>query len=192
MMAATITSGQPVLVPKTPSAASMTARFPGVVARANPDRAHIRVARAETVEHERDSAVGDERGNTDNAHDLGPRQSAVRGVPGGAAEHPKGKEDEGAALDDSRAGTPAQRQAGNAKADGVIGRVAEKIERIGLQRRRTGGRTGHDFRHKKRPVDELALHRGHHREGSGNAVDDLAKCEFVLHRVPTAQRLRRR
>ena len=38
---------------------------------------------------------------------------------------------------------------------------------------------------KNRPVDDFKRSIGsHHREGSGNAVDDLAKCEFVLHRVP--------
>ena len=38
---------------------------------------------------------------------------------------------------------------------------------------------------KNRPVNDFKRSiRGHHREGSGNAVDNLAKCEFVLHRFP--------
>ena len=35
-------------------------------------------------------------------------------------------------------------------------------------------------------VDEFdRSNRSHHRERCGNAVDDLAKCEFVLHRPPS-------
>ena len=48
-----------------------------VIARANPDRAHIRIACAEPIEHQSDATIGDERGKTHNAHDLGARQGAI-------------------------------------------------------------------------------------------------------------------
>jgi hypothetical protein len=39
------------------------------------------------------------------------------------------------------------------QADAVVGRVAQKIERIGLQRRRPGGEARADLNHEHRRVD---------------------------------------
>ncbi len=60
-----------------------------VIARANPDRAHVRVPSAEAGEHERHAAIGDQRSKTHHAHDFGARQSAMECVPCSAPRHPK-------------------------------------------------------------------------------------------------------
>src|SRR4051794_22438280 len=52
-----------------------------VVARANPDRAHVRVAAAEAVERERHAAVGQEREHADNALDLTPGSGGFANEP---------------------------------------------------------------------------------------------------------------
>ena len=91
-----------------------------------------------------------------DAHDLGPWQRAVKGVPCRAAQHPEGEGDQGAALGDGGAGAPCERHPGHAKADGVVGGIAEEIERIGLQGRRTGSGTGDDFGHEEPGIDERA------------------------------------
>lgn len=71
MIAAIITSGQPVPVPNTPMAASSTVALP-TASLHEQDRAHVRVSRAEAVEHERYAAVGDRACDRHHAHDLGP------------------------------------------------------------------------------------------------------------------------
>jgi hypothetical protein len=58
------------------------------------------VALALGVKHKRNAAVGDEGGETDHAHDLGPRHSAVEGMPRHAGEHPQRESDQGATLGD--------------------------------------------------------------------------------------------
>ena len=125
-----------------------------VIARANPDRAHIRVAGAEAVEHERHAAIGDQGGDTDHAHDLGPWQRAVEGVPCRAAQHPQGEGNQGAALGERCAGAPCERHPGHAEADGVVRGIAEEIERVGLQGRRTGSGTGDDLGHEETGIDD--------------------------------------
>ena len=47
------------------------------------------------------------------------------------------------------AGAPGERHAGDAEADGVVRGIAEEIQRIGLQRRRTGSGAGDDLGHEE-------------------------------------------
>jgi len=42
---------------------------------------------------------------------------------------------QGAALGDGSAGAPCERHSGNAETDGIVRRIAEEIERVGLQGR---------------------------------------------------------
>ena len=124
-----------------------------IIARADPDRTHIRIAGAEPVEHEGDTTVGEQGGDPDHAHDLGPWQRAGKGVPYRAAEHPQGKMNKGAAFGEGGSGAPGERHAGHAEADGVIRGIAEKIKRIGLQGGRTSGNAGNDLGQEETGID---------------------------------------
>jgi hypothetical protein len=55
---------------------------------------------------------------------------------------------------ESGTGAPVQRHAGDREADGEICRITKKVERIGLQRAGTGGKTGADFGHEHRGVQD--------------------------------------
>jgi hypothetical protein len=64
-------------------------------------------------------------------------------VPGRDPNHPQSEQAHGRALHEGRHGAIAQRHADNDKADDVIAGVAEKVEGIGLKRRRTGSETSY-------------------------------------------------
>jgi hypothetical protein len=69
-----------------------------IIARSNPHRAHIRVTCAETIKHQCHAAIGDQCRYADCAHDFGPWQRPVKGVPCRGSQHPQGKCNQGATL----------------------------------------------------------------------------------------------
>jgi hypothetical protein len=106
----------------------------GVVARADPDGTHVRVSTTQPIKHQCHSAVGKQGDHRYDGHDFGNRQRACPGMRGRAGKNPEPEQPEARALEERRARPPGERQAGNAKADGVVGRIAKKVERVGLQR----------------------------------------------------------
>ncbi|MNY17911.1 hypothetical protein D3C86_1512580 [compost metagenome] len=112
-----------------------------VVARADPDRAHVGVAVAEAEQHDGGHDIGDQGGQADEAHDLSARRPAAPDAPQGGAGHPTAKGQHGRALHQSRARSPHKRQTHDAQTDAVVGRVAEEVERVRLQRRRARQQT---------------------------------------------------
>src|SRR6476469_10792090 len=64
-------------------------------------------------------------------------------MPGRDADHPKPEQAHSRALREGSHGAITQRHADDGKTDDVVSGVAEKVEGIGLKRRRTGGETRH-------------------------------------------------
>jgi len=111
------------------------------------------VAAAEAVQHEGDTAIGDERRDAEHAHHLDMRQRAMQRMPNRAAEHPQRKCNQSAALDDSCPGAPAKSRARHTEADRVVRRIAEEIECIGLQRGRASRHAGEDLGEEEAGID---------------------------------------
>jgi hypothetical protein len=81
MIAATIVSGHPVPVPKTPSAASKTQIAEYIVAGANPRGAHIGITMTIGPKQSERRSIGQQRRNADGAHGECARQRSMQSVP---------------------------------------------------------------------------------------------------------------
>jgi len=124
-----------------------------VIARAQPDRAHVRLAASVSVEHGRDRAVGNERSNAYRAHQLGMRNGAGDSMPSGADEYANAEDAHCRALDQRRASAPRQRQTSNGEADRVIRSVGEEVESIRLERAGAGENAAADLDREHGEVD---------------------------------------
>jgi hypothetical protein len=74
-------------------------------------------------------------------------------VPDRGADHPQAEHAHGAGLGERRRRTISQCHADHEQADDVVGGVAEEVERVGLQRRRSGRDTGADLDQEHDGVD---------------------------------------
>lgn len=63
----------------------------------------------------------------------------MNGVPDGNADHPKAEDAHGRRFGEGRHGSVTQGHAHDKQADGVVTRIAEKVECVGLQRGRARG-----------------------------------------------------
>ena len=92
MIAATIMSGQPVLVPKTPSAARSTARFPRTSF-----RVHIQAERIfkspplNAKSSPKGADIGDGAPEPHEPHRRGTREGPFESMPGCRADHPEAR-----------------------------------------------------------------------------------------------------
>lgn len=72
---------------------------------------------------------------------------------GGGADHPQAEGAHGQALEQRRPGARAQAHGQHEQGDGVVRRIAEEVQRVGLQRDRAGNETGHRLDDEHRGVD---------------------------------------
>jgi hypothetical protein len=154
MIAATATSGHPVPVPNTPSAAARTRKVSEhVIPRANPRRAHIRIAAAVGPQKGERGGVRDQCGDAHGAHGESVGKASVPGVPTDHADHPRAEYGHARALEQRRKRAIAQRHADDKKADGVVRGIAEKVQGIRQQRCRPRREAGADLDGEHRGVD---------------------------------------
>ena len=132
MQAATMMSGQPVPVPKTPPPPATPPVAENIVADANPGRAqmaspHRNAEAGRTTRSLRRAPRGRPR------HREGARQRSVQRMPDDHADHPQPKAASRSPGQRCRR-TITQRHADDEEADRIVRGVAEKMERVGLQR----------------------------------------------------------
>ena len=154
MTAATMRSGSPVPVPKTPSAAASTARF----ARTSFREQSRRSACSRRLRARRRGARGTGRWRSSAAMPTAPMVPQDGTVPCSAcqitrADHPDAEQSHGRALDQRGAGPPAQREAEHREADRVVRGVGEEIERVRLQRGGARREAGGDLHQEHPGVD---------------------------------------
>jgi hypothetical protein len=113
-----------------------------IIAGAYPSRPHIRIADPETIKQECNSSIGEEPNHPDDARELGVGKGTVVSVERGRSHHPKSKCEKGNAFEKGSAGAPGERHTADTKADGVVCRIAKKVERVRLERAGTGRETG--------------------------------------------------
>lgn len=108
---------------------------------------HVRIARAIAEQQQRHDHVHRQRQRADHAHGL--RLGTVTGdeAVNRVADDPQAETKHGRRLEQRGPGPPRQCEARHAKSDGVVGRIAEEVERIGLQRPRIRRHPGDDFDH---------------------------------------------
>jgi hypothetical protein len=85
-------------------------------------------------QHPEGSAIGRERSEPDRAHGNGLWQDAVPGVPKGDGEHPSPEQAHRGAFRQGGDRSVSQRHPDDEQANRIIGRVAEEVECVGLQR----------------------------------------------------------
>jgi hypothetical protein len=75
-------------------------------------------------------------------------------VPRSDTDHPQAEQAHGRALQQGSHGAVLKRHAHHEQADGVVSRIAEKVDGIGLKRGRARGQTGRDLDREHGRVDD--------------------------------------
>ncbi|MNZ92936.1 hypothetical protein D3C78_1119830 [compost metagenome] len=125
----------------------------GIVARAQPDAAHVAVALAVGIQQRRHADVGRQRQQPDQAHGRRARHAALQLLPDRRAEHADAEQQHAQRLELRRPGPQHHPHAQHPQADGVVAGIAEEIQRVGQQRHRAGAQPGADLHGEHGEVD---------------------------------------
>ena len=104
-----------------------------VVARADPNRAHVRVAILVAHEQQQGGEIGDQGESADAAHDFGARQAKNEGLINRRSHDPGGHEAEAYPFQERRGGARSKPCADNSQAETISRRIGEEIQAVGLQ-----------------------------------------------------------
>jgi hypothetical protein len=127
----------------------------GVIARKQPDRAHIRISHPVRDEHDGRHDIDDKRDGPEQPHQLGLRLVRHQHAIGGVGEDAQTERPEEEPLDQSGAGTPDEAPADGEQAEESDQAVAEEIEGIGLQCLRARDETAG---HLDEPISDVQQH----------------------------------
>src|SRR5437588_1092865 len=116
-----------------------------VVAGAQPNRQGLAIGAAITVKQPGDAQIDGKREQPDRPHHFRLRHGRGDGAVNRTSRHPEAEHSHHAALEQRGTGTPVQREADDGERDGVVGRIAQKIKRVGAQADRAGNHTRDDL-----------------------------------------------
>ena len=131
-----------------------------VVARTQPDRAHVGVAVLVAHQHQHRGQIGRQRQHGDYAHQFGARQAEDDRVVDRRSHHPERHQAQRQAFEQGRRGAGSERGPNHRQAQPIGDGIGEEIQSVGFESLRPGEVARDHLREKHRAVN--ANHRPEH------------------------------